>query len=109
MASETKHTPRFWVVECPSHHPGMVEVVGPAMSCRGFTVATDVDEAKAARIEADARLIAAAPDMYEALKAAHRALQYYEWYSNPKSGWALPENESLRGKVDAALAKAEGR
>lgn len=59
--------------------------------------------------EPDMLLIAAAPDLLDALKEADRALKYYEWYNNPKSGWALPENSSLRGVVEAAIAKAEGR
>lgn len=46
-------------------------------------------------------------DLLEALKEADRALKYYEWYNNPKSGWAQPENSSLRALVDAAIAKAE--
>lgn len=57
---------------------------------------------------ADARLIAAAPELLEALKEAHRALMFYEWYNNPKSGWASSDNVTVRGMVDAAIAKATG-
>lgn len=56
----------------------------------------------------DARLIAAAPELLEALKEAHRALMFYEWYNNPKSGWASSDNVTVRGMVDAAIAKATG-
>lgn len=58
---------------------------------------------------ADARLIAAAPELLQALEEAHRALRKYEWYNNPASGWATPEDAPLRHRVDAALAKATGQ
>ena len=46
--------------------------------------------------------------LLEALEEAHRALMHYEWYANPKSGWASTENLTVRGMVDAAIAKAKG-
>ena len=52
-----------WAVERPSHHYGMREISGPALTCRGFTSATNVDAMKAARIEADARRIACVPEL----------------------------------------------
>lgn len=58
--------------------------------------------------EADYHLITAAPELLAALVEAHRALMFYEWYNNPRSGWASEENESLRSLVDAAIAKATG-
>jgi hypothetical protein len=51
-------------------------------------------------IEADANLISAAPEMYEALKECHRALSHYEWYA--KDDW------KVRERTEAAIAKAEG-
>lgn len=51
---------------------------------------------------------AAGEDLLAALSDAHRALMFYEWYNNPRSGWASEENQSLRGLVDAAIAKATG-
>jgi hypothetical protein len=53
-------------------------------------------------------LICSAPELLAALEGAHKALRKYEWYDNPKSGWALPENEHLRGLVEAAIAQATG-
>ena len=44
-------------------HLGMLEVIGPRMTCRGFTVATDVSPEMAAITRADAALIASAPDL----------------------------------------------
>ncbi|WP_313326287.1 hypothetical protein [Sphingobium yanoikuyae] len=46
--------------------------------------------------------------LLEALEEAHRALMHYEWYANPKSGGASTENLTVRGMVDAAIAKAKG-
>ena len=42
-----------------------------------------------------------------ALEGARKALMHYEWFSNPKSGWASEESKSLRDDIDAAL-KATG-
>ena len=36
-----EHTP-WRVVKDRNNHPGMIEVEGPSISVRGFTVATDV-------------------------------------------------------------------
>jgi hypothetical protein len=72
----TQHTPGPWSVERPSYHYGMRQISGPSLTCRGFTKALDVDEALVRRIEADARLIAAAPDMLAALEAALASLEH---------------------------------
>ncbi|HEY9453453.1 MAG TPA: hypothetical protein VIR82_12320 [Bradyrhizobium sp.] len=55
--------------------------------------------------EADARLIAAAPDLLEALKEAESLLeQTLRWRGE---GWECSEAELLGG-IRAAIAKAEG-
>ncbi len=56
-------TPGPWAVDSTSNHVGMREISGPSLTCRGFTIATDVDYRRAALIEADARLIALAPQL----------------------------------------------
>lgn len=53
------------VVANPHGHIGMREVVGPALRCIGFTIATDVTEEKAARVQADAQAIALVPDLLD--------------------------------------------
>ena len=64
------YTPGPWrVVRDRENHWGMIEVVGSSiLTIRGFTIATNVSAQKAAQIERDANLIAAAPQMLEALR-----------------------------------------
>lgn len=103
--SEVQHTPGPWSVgyralnvQAPSEKGGTF----PVCDIRGWGYLTGnghgalglpADEAVAIQ-EANARLIAAAPELLEALKDAKFAL-----YGN---GWANP-------KMEAAIAKAEGR
>jgi hypothetical protein len=53
--------------------------------------------------EPNARLMAAAPDLYEALRVART---YVEWCAQ-RDGW-LKKNGTDLTAIDAALAKAEG-
>lgn len=58
------------------------------------------------RREANARLISAAPDMYEALKAF---LKYYVGFVNSgDAGFWDPEKDEIVINARAALSKAEG-
>lgn len=50
--------------------------------------------------QANANLIAAAPELYAALAEAHRALSHYQWYDEDAHG--------VRATNEAALAKARG-
>ena len=78
-----RHTAGPWKSEGRS-------IINPALSGVGRTIATQIDS------EANARLIAAAPELLEALKAVMS-----EW----RDGYGLNCVEQLR----AAIAKAEGR
>ena len=62
------------------------------------------------RIE-DARLISAAPDLYEALKAimAHDRIRWMDDSGPANEGWQSDELIDLFASADKALAKAEGR
>ena len=65
------HTPGPWEYKDRfSYTLGMVEVSGPRMGVRGFTIATDVTPDQANITRADARLIAAAPDLLIAYLAS---------------------------------------
>jgi hypothetical protein len=100
------HTPGPWAVIHSTVHPGMVEVFGPRIQVRGFTVATDIDAGTADRIEADARLIAAAPDLLAALKDLSRLADAI--YVRMSDGEMALMRDAW-GKADAAIARAEDR
>lgn len=104
----TGHTAGKWTVrENANNHWGMREVVGPAVSVTGFTIATDVDAAKAARIEADCRLIAAAPLLLEALKEAERFMDYFANDMTRFVGPGTPTTclEQIRSAIAAATRR----
>lgn len=104
--SETKHTPGPWKVyaECD-------QIVVAEDSVYGVQVADcgkpngDEYQPREGEAEANARLIASAPELLEALKYALAFLDRpdittYEWYK------LAPEHV---GKFRSAIAKAEGR
>src|SRR5690606_36246637 len=89
--------------EAVRHTPGPWTVMGQAVWTRAEDAVVDVEvcalnpfEEWEGQRRADAYLIAAAPDMYEALQAVDNALAHN-----------LPHGVMRR--VQAALAKAEGR
>lgn len=107
--SEHKHTPGPWKVELNKRAWGWVEVVGPSFAVHGPTQATDLrlhDEVK--RI-ADARLIAAAPDLLEAVKEAMPFLVEIARQRHGHFSIEMADKDSTIGKMRDAIAKAEGR
>jgi len=62
------------------------------------------DIAKQIQSEADARLIAAAPDLLEALIEANKELEYL----NDPKGFVSIRQEKIMEKARAAIAKATG-
>lgn len=52
----------------------------------------------------DARLIAAAPDLLAVLKDAREELRLCR-----EKDWSGPYDPTLKGRIDAAIAKAEGK
>lgn len=95
-------TPGPWeVVKDANNHWGMREVQGPGVSGRlvvGFTVATNVNADDAERIEHDAALIAAAPDLLAGCKAAVEATGGSKHWNG--------ETEAFLKLCEAAIAKA---
>ena len=92
---ETKHTPGPWTVR---DHGGYIEVETPDEPTVAHFGSLSFDGADHDWALANARLIAAAPELLAALKAmADRA----EWYGDEDA-------DSLCG-ARAAIAKAEGR
>jgi hypothetical protein len=108
--SESKHTPGPWVVENPMGEDVGLWIVQDGLEAHQWSciaIVTD-DEDGSARDEggrfigrneqrANARLIAAAPEMLEALHLAGMS-----------AGWQYMTAET-RAVIEAAIAKAEGR
>ena len=99
--SEPKHTPGEWRVgfenagimaQCIERNPGWIPVTGACMSFAFGAVVAMVDG------EANARLIAAAPDLLEALKIAET-----------HGMWGTAEGWPVLAQVRAAITKAEGK
>ena len=59
--------------------------------------------------EADARLIAAAPDMYEELECARDVFRFYQSHHEFKGGTEKAiRNKEIADRIDRLLAKARG-
>ena len=113
--SETKFTPGPWRADGPDMF-GDYNILHPDDSLAVAAAVTDfhtIDPLAVAaavtnlrspdEVRANARLIAAAPEMYAALRVAQMAL------ADQKTANAKGYTERARKSVDAALAKAEGR
>lgn len=88
-----KHTPGPWAANKPTQSNGRAEVyAGPMLVAQAFNWMLDAEGDE--QCWADARLIAAAPDLLEALKNLEN-----DDGSIPAHAWAL---------VQSAIAKAEG-
>lgn len=102
---DVRQTPKPWrVVKNRGNHWGMVEVEGPGVGGRlvvGFTVASNITAADGERIESDARLIAAAPDLLA------KAIAVVERWDTPLWKDAEP-TANVIGQLRAAISKATG-
>lgn len=100
----SKHTPGPWEV-VDSFYPSMKEVAGPSFNVKAVMWATDLTERDYQERLADLRLIAAAPDLLEALEWCADTLAVFV-----VDGSAAPD--SVVGKnltaARAAIAKATG-
>ena len=101
MTDQPKWTPGPWAVEQNKRTWGWVDVVGPSLGVGGPTQATDLTLADEVKRIAEAHLIAAAPDMAEALEKALNFITNTE----SEMGETLPCGDAAR----AALAKARGQ
>ena len=101
MNAEPKWTPGPWFVTEDRNTWGWVEVDGPSINVSGPTKATDLTpDDKVIRI-AEAHLIAAAPDLYAALKSLVDAMD------SPKT-LRIDLLLARLGFARIALAKARG-
>jgi hypothetical protein len=97
------HTPGPWSV-VNGHYPGFLEIKGPSFRLAIVTSATDIDINSHMQRIADARLIAAAPDLLEYHRQIKHSIQQARISGNDwRSELALIEN-----MVDAAIVKATG-
>lgn len=93
MSNQTKHTPGPWRVKDNGSMEGP-HVYGPVHPIDGGDYAPLAGYKGGALSEADARLIAAAPELLEACRQA---------------AFAIPTTHGAFETVRAAIAKAEGR
>ena len=99
----SKHTPGPWdriiADGYTVRHPQIYSDKGPVAN------ATWLGDGRIDELNANARLIAAAPDMFEALQDALGDLEYLK--NAPESAYARPDDETIKA-VRAAIAKAGG-
>lgn len=99
-AAKAQHTPGPWIVKTLANgvlRIGNPNQVGPV------AIADMLDQNSVAR--ANASLIAAAPELLEALRSASAYLAQYAKYHASQSAVA----HNVISLVDAAIAKAEGK
>ena len=99
----SKHTPGPWTANKPTQSNGRAEVhAGPMLVAQAFNWLLDAEGDE--QCWADARLIATAPELLEALKSAERAM------SNKRFAAEVLEHDSVvREMIRAAIARAEGQ
>jgi hypothetical protein len=91
------------------HTPGPWEAENESVSA-GFDMVADVFGATTEQRDANARLIAAAPDLLAALKAlvGNDSVRYLDDEGPRGEGWQSNELAAAIAAADAAIAKAEG-
>ena len=97
MTDQPKWTKGPWAVERNKRTWGWVDVVGPSLGVGGPTQATDLTLADEVKRIAEARLIAAAPDLYAELVSLMAAYAECNGECHP-----------AYGRAEYALAKARG-
>ena len=101
---ETKHTPGPWKVD----GTGMsVYSANERLDFAPMVAAACGNEKSLSQLRADARLIAAAPEMLEALKLAQSCLVAFKFIPGDRNSWE-DYDESALSDVVAAIAKATG-
>jgi hypothetical protein len=114
---QSKHTPGPWRVnERTGVALGMYghNISASHYSSPGVTSGRDsICEVSGPHRDANARLIAAAPEMYEALLKCAEALRYHSGPADDANvsysdHWDLPQDRDCYAAARAAIAKAEG-
>src|SRR5687768_8581548 len=100
----SKHTPGPWTVEEYGDDDAPALVIHKDIETRVCFMATPGSHGDPAKIEADAFLIAAAPDMWGALHEARLQIEYLDAKFQPTGTSA-----ATLARIERALAKAEPR
>jgi len=100
----TEHTPGPWTIVEYGDDEAPNLVIHKDSVTRVCFMATPGSHGDPARIEADARMIAAAPEMLAALKAAIALAD-----KNMGNGGRTPECQAVYDQCVAAITKAEGK
>lgn len=101
----SNHTPGPWIIDERSDYKD--PAVHPPVICEvGCFVIITMDEVKS--VERDARVIAAAPDMLEALKDIAALIKESQGVAGYHLNGDVADWDSLELKLFDAIAKAEG-
>ena len=95
------HTPGPWIASPKRNELDLLEYSIDYNNENGSGHVATVDASRGERLEANARLIAAAPEMLEALRIALSALS--DLVAN------YPSEAETYNRVESAIAKADGR
>jgi hypothetical protein len=104
-----KFTPGPWEVVGHEYYPSIIVVKGPESPIAIVTSATDIDIASHVRRVSDASLIAASPDLLEALVLARRIIE--EKGGDRGHGCIYSARELMPDEfnvIDAAIVRARG-
>lgn len=103
----TKHTPGPWLVTPSGDHIyGAMDHSGNSLDASKYvcTVAHNIKERQSLTRPHNARLISAAPELLEALKAAQEEIRLIRM-----KDCNVVYDPSLQARIIAAISKAEGR
>ena len=106
----SNHTPGPWLLRTAPTSAGLCHIISAAdwrgafIYGDGLRIGVDDSLPKAQELAANARLIAAAPDLLGALKACQQAIREMRTYGAPTAFW-----DGIEAAARAAIAKAEGR
>lgn len=107
--SGEKWTPGPWMADGPDYFCDYNILPGNGESAAIGAVVSNCRPK--AEVRANARLIAAAPDLAEAVEAAMLFIadQYRDAAREPQGEWLAPEAMPIYAKLSDALAKARGQ
>ena len=100
MTQPAKHTPGPWQISTIQNEPEKISIIDADMCFVAEVWQTYINGES--RQQAHAALIAAAPAMYEALKAAYKLLREWTPCGEDNQG-------EVEGLIEIALAQAEGK